>query len=241
MDCSKIRKGQGRITINVEASEKLQALFSQESDTSLVFSVAECSENPKGDAKTDHSTSSTSTTDRNFINTCVKVDSLPKIVITPPPANGNGAEKKGVVASSTTKEHSPPLVKFPLLPISLRRQSERIRYASSRRTPASSNVKKSSQPPIKLPLLKPERISSASLRRKQPFISNRPSPIDTSIPPLIKDKQEPKSTAEQPSPSNNNTEQNQSDFQAAGEEVKGVQCPTPSTTYDVSSCIASGL
>ena len=39
-----------------------------------------------------------------------------------------------------------------------------------------------------------------------------------------------------------NNQQNLSDAQAAGEEVKGeVQCPTPSTTYDVSSCIASGL
>ena len=254
MNRSKMRKSQGRITSNAEASEKQQAFFSQESDTSLVSSVADCSENQKGEAKVDHSTSSTSTTDRSFNNTCVGVKSLPKIVITPPPANGNGAKKEGNV-NSGDKEHS---IKLPLL----LRQAERIPSASSRSTRAIVKKTAAPQPPLKLPLLKPDRICSASLRRKQPLITSLPSPIeeekeekpanrttgDRSASAINNDKEgsdrEFKSTVEQPSPSSNNTEQNQSGSQAAGEEVKGepeVQCLTPSTTYDVSSCIASGL
>ena len=251
MDCSKMRKSQGRISSNVEVSEKLQALFSQQSDTSLVSSVAECSADEKGEVKADHSTS-TSTAVRNFINTCVEVNSLPKIVITPPPpANGNGAEKEGNVNSDDNK-HS---IKLPLL----LRPAERIPSASSRSTRGIVKKTPPRQPPLKLPLLKPDRICSASLRRKQPLITSRPSPIeeekpanrttgDRSAPAINNDKEgsdrELKSTVEQPSPSSNNTEQNQSGSQAAGEEVKGepeVQCPTPSTTYDVSSCIASEL
>ena len=259
MDRSKSSKSQGRIKINAEASEKLLALFSQESDTSLVSSIAECSADDQGEATPDPI--STSTIDRNF-NTCVGVNSLPKIVITPPqPADGNGTKKEGVVAStiSGTEEHS---IKFLPLPISQLRQPERICSASSRRTPASSNVKKSSQPPpLKLPLLKPERISSASLRRNnQPFIRSYPSPIgeekeeelankftgDTSAPAINNDKershQESKSTAEQPSPSSN-TEQNESGSQEAGQEIKGdleeIQCPIASTTYNVSIAVYS--
>ena len=264
MNHYKSRKSQGRITINAEASEKLQALFYQQSDTSLVSSVADCSADEMREATTDHSTSSTSITDSNFNNTCVEVNSLPKIVITPPPASGNGGEKEGFVVSGAEEQY-PPSIKLPLLSTSLLHPTERIRSASLRSTPASTNVKKPPfQPTFKPPLLKLDRISSASLRRKQPFIRSFPSPIeeekeeeptnksavtgDTSVLAVINNKEgsdrDLKSTVEQPSPSNNNTEQNQleSDSQATDEEVKGeVQCPILSTTYDVSSCIASGL
>ena len=233
MDRSKMKESRGRInsnaSSNAEASEKLQALFSQESDTSLVSSVADCSADEKREATVD---SSTSATDSNFNNTCVEVNSLPKIVITPPPANVKGTEKQAEKkeVTSGTKEHFPS-IKIPTCP------AERIRSASLGRNQASSDVKRK---PLKLPLLKPDRISSASVRRKQQLIRSRPSPIeeeeeeeptnrttgDTSVPAATNRKEEsdkePRS-AEQPSPSSSNTEQYQSEV---GEEVKGVQCPT---------------
>ena len=239
-----MRKSQGRINSNVEAPEKLQALFSQELDTSLLSSVVECSTDEKTEATADHKTNFTSTTDSNFNNTCVEVNSLPKIVITRPSANVKGA--KGV--TSGTKEHFPS-IKLPACP------AECIRSASLGRNQSSSDVERT-KPALKLPLLKPDRISSASVRRKQQLIRNRPSPIeeekeeeltnrttgDTSAPAAINDKEgsdKELKSSEQPSPSSSNIEQYQSEV---GKEIKGeVQCLTPSTTYDVSSCIASGL
>lgn len=126
MDYSKLRKSQGRININAKAPEKLLALFSQESDTSLVSSVAERSTD-KGEITVDHSISSTSITDSNFNTaTCVGANSLPKIVITPSQsAYGNRTEKRGVVTSGA-KENSTPTMKLPPLPISQLRPPERI-------------------------------------------------------------------------------------------------------------------
>ena len=160
-------KGQGRIKINLEASETLHALFSQESDTSLVFSAAEHAANEKGD----HSTSFTSTNETVSTNTCAGVNSLPRIVTAAPqPDHDNDADKKDAVNStgSGPKRSSPPPIKLPLLPT--QQPPRRIR-SSVRRTPATnSNAEKRSPLPVKplvLPtqqLSQPERTRS-SVRR----------------------------------------------------------------------------
>ena len=240
------KKSQGRIKINIEASDKLRALFSQDSDASMVSSAADHTANEKGEATADLSTSTTSVIESDHANTCAGVNSLPKIVITPPPANGNEAEKKDGAG-----KHSPPPLKLPLLPTSLLRPPERVCSAALRRTPASCNGKKQTQPPLKLPLIQPERITSASLRRKQPIVKSRPIPIGkekeekpVANTPAVKpsatekktSKQQPEPIAQEPSPSSNNTEQNQSDSQAAVKaENKGKEAQSPpSSTADVS-------
>ena len=247
------KKSQGRIKINPEASAKLHALFSQESDASLVSSAAERTAKEKGEATADLSTSSTSVTECDHANTCGGVISLPKIVITPPPANGNEPEKKAAVTttSSDTGKLSPPPLKLPLLPTSQLRQPERIRSAALRRTPANSNGKKQPQPPLKLPLIKPERVTSASLRRKQPFTKSRPTPIGkekgekstantsaVSPPATVNNEnkiseQQPKAIAQESSPNCSNTEQNQSEAVEAENKGKETESP-PSSTADVS-------
>lgn len=129
------RKNQGRIKINFEASETLNALFSELSDTSLVSSAAEHAANEKGETA-EHLNDHTSTTNEANYNTCIGVNSLPKIVITPA-ANDNRTKKNGAV-DSNVKEHFLPSIKPPLLPTSqLRLPTERIRSASLRRTPLS--------------------------------------------------------------------------------------------------------
>ena len=190
MDRRNSRKSQGRITINLEASDKIQALFSQESDTSLVFSAAEHAANEKGET-TDHATS-TSTSKTNVTNTCVGVISLPKIVNTPPPNHGNEAEKEN--AGSGVKRSSPPPIKLPLLPThQIRQPPKRIR-SSLRRTPANANAEKPLRlppAPIKPQLIptqqfpQPERIRS-SVRRTLPSNSKAANAEKHSAPPPMK-------------------------------------------------------
>ena len=190
MDQRKSKKSQGRIRVNPEASETLHALFSQDSDTSLVFSAAEYAANEKGET-----TTSTSTSETYVTNTCAGVISLPKIVTAPlPPNHDNEADKKDAVTStgSGAKRSSPPPIKLPLLPTHQIRQPPRRIRSSLRRTPANSNAEKRPPPPIKLPLIptqqlpKPERIRS-SVRRMLPSNSNAekrsaPSPIKLPAP-----------------------------------------------------------
>ena len=189
MDRRNSRKSQGRITINLEASDKIQALFSQKSDTSLVFSAAEHAANEKGET-TDHATS-TSTSKTNVTNTCVGVISLPKIVNTPPPPPNHGNEAEKENPGSGVKRSSPPPIKLPLLPThQIRQPPKRIR-SSLRRTPANANAEK----PLRLPpaplkpqliptqqFPQPERIRS-SLRRT-PANANAEKPLRLPPAPL---------------------------------------------------------
>ena len=232
MDRRYSKKSQGRIRINLEASEKLNELFSQESDTSLVFSAAEFAANDKRET-TDHSTSSTET---KSTNTCAGVNSLPRIVVAPrPPPRDNAAEKNDATGSSVGKS-SPPPIKLPLL--STTRQvirQQRVR-SSVRRTPATSNPEKHSSPPVKPPppTTRPprqsERIRSASLRKKSTFIRNHPNPIGKDR----KEDEKPKAAG------NNNQGVCQEPLPTIEEEAKS-PCPSPiaSTTNDVSDSTVS--
>ena len=230
MDRRYSKKSQGRIKINLEASEKLNELFSQESsqesNTSLVFSATESTPNEKGET-TDYSTSSASTTNETkFTNTCSGVISLPKIVIAPRPLlYDNAAEKKDATGSGAGK-NSPPPIKLPLL--STTRQvirQQRVR-SSVRRTPLTSNPEKPSEkrssPPVKPPPptkgqpRQPERIRSASLRKKSPFVRNRPSPIG-------KDRDED----EKPKATGNNTQGICQEPLPTIEEEAKAPCPSP--------------
>ena len=173
------KKSQGRIKINTQASDKLRALFSQESDVGMVSSAAENAGNGKGDATAVLSTSYTALNEGDHADTCAGVNSLPRIVITPPPANGNEAETKYGAG-----KRSPPPIKLPLLPTprptlrpTLLRPPERVYSARLQRTPATNGKKQPTQPPLKLPLIQPQRITSASLQRKQPLLQTCRSPI----------------------------------------------------------------
>ena len=189
------KKSQRLIKINTKASDKFRALFSQESDANMVSSAAEHAANGKGDATAVLSTSSTAMNKGDYVDTCAGVNSLPRIVITPPPANGNEAETKYGAG-----KRSPPPIKLPLLP-TLLCPPERVCSAGLRSTPATNGKKQSAQPPLKLPLIQPKRIASASLQRKQPSVT-RPNPIGGEKKKIEKpkaDTSDPPATASTPS------------------------------------------
>jgi len=117
---SKARKSQGRITINSEASEKLKALFPEQSDTHLVSPFAENVVKEATELKT-------SITEGSGDNTCSRVKSLPKIVITPAESD---TDLKTIAAAA--KKRSQSLIKAPLLPNRLQIPT-RIQSASTRR------------------------------------------------------------------------------------------------------------
>ena len=188
------KKSQGRIKINTKASDKLRALFSQESDAGMVSSAAEHATNGKGDATAVLSTSSTTRNEGDHADTCAGVNSLPRIVITPPPANGNEAETK-----DGDRKRSPPPFKLPLLPKSLLRPPERVCSAGLRRTPATNGKKQPAQPPLKLPLIQPQRVTSASLRRKQSSHQTRPRPTPIGEEKEADNTSDPPATASLPS------------------------------------------
>lgn len=197
MDRFNSKKSQGRIKINIEASEKLNALFSQPSDTSLVYSPAEQAANEKRETTDDRGdrTTSTSAAEANCADTCGGVNSLPRIVITPP-ANDNQTAKKDVRASSDAKKLSLPAIKPPLLQTSQLHSPGRIRSAM-RRTPSFGitsrpspiGKEKPKNVSFKLPTIDP---SGSLTTEKEPTDeqANSPSPVVSDYepernPPLI--------------------------------------------------------
>jgi len=222
------RKSQGRIKINLEASEKLSILFPQQSNTSLVSSSAEHVANEKGEANGEHG-DRTSTTEANYNNTCGEVNSLPKILITPA-ANDNEAERNGIAitsANSNVKTNSPPTIKPPLLPTSRLCLPQRIRSASLQRTPSA--IIRSRPRPI---------------GAEYQLSTNGPSDVqnggkETTEQPKSKlialDERKPASTESSTSAENLTASQETPTPLAEDANGKDVPLPSPSTTNDVSS------
>lgn len=221
------RKSQGRIKINFEASEKLSILFSQQSDTNLVFSSAEHVANEKGKA-TEHHDDHKSITEANYNNTCVRVNSLPKIVIKPAANEKNGAAITST--NSNIKTNSPPTIKLPLLPTS---PQQRIRSASLRRTPSAAIRTRPS--PIGAEK-QPNNVrfqsftnSPSSVQNGEKETAKQPEPK-----PIALDERKPAST--ESSTSNESLMASQETPTPLAEDANGkdVPLPSPSTTNNVS-------
>jgi len=162
---SKARKSQGRITINSEASEKLKALFPEQSSTHMVSSFAE-NENRKA---TEQKPSVSNITKGSCDSTCVRVKSLPKIVITA--ADDQKSDTNLITSTPSDKKFSQPLIKAPLLSTFLQVPT-RIRSASIRR------------PPITRPIVKV--VSTTTVVRQRPFGGNeRPNTVWHSGKPVV--------------------------------------------------------
>jgi len=91
---SKARKSQG---FAIEASETLSSLFSQQFDSGMLSSAAKHTTNEKGEKATEHHTSYNPINGINYNNTCIGVNPLPEIELTPAAAtNDNESRKNGV-------------------------------------------------------------------------------------------------------------------------------------------------
>ena len=127
---SKARKSHGRITINSEASEKLKALFPEQSNMHLVSPFAG-NVSKENEESTNCKTSVSNTTSCD--NTCGSVNSLPKIVITA--ADDDKSDTDLTTATTIDKKCSQPLIKAPLLPNTRLQVPPRIQSASQRKRP----------------------------------------------------------------------------------------------------------
>ena len=158
---SKARKSQGRITINSEASEKLKALFPEQSDTRLVSPFAQNA--VKGNGETTERKASVTEAIASCGNTCDRVNSLPKIVITA--ADDKKSDTDLTTATVTDKKCSKPLIKAPLLPNTRLQVPPRIQSASVRR------------PPISKPIVKAVSTTTLAVRQRPVGGNEKPNTI----------------------------------------------------------------
>jgi len=98
MDCSmssKARKSQGFV---IKASETLSSLFYQQSDSGMLSSAAKHTTNEQGEKATEHHTFYIPINGINYNNTCIGVNPLPQIELTPAAATNDNESRKNDVS-----------------------------------------------------------------------------------------------------------------------------------------------